>query len=270
MQLLPSTRTLPLEPREALRRLAAMGYRAVEVNYASFEHTGLDYPSYPNMLRLTLLEAARLGVEVPVIHAPWEEYFLQYLGRGVDAAVSEALLVAETASSYGVKIIVFHPFSARRVGSGRVWWLNRRFFSTLAARIEDEGLDVVVAVENTNRADPWNRVEEARSLVESTHSSRVGLCLDFGHAGVNGYTPLEALRAAEEPLCLHVHDNNGVRDEHLPPGCGSLDWESLKESGKKRIGYAVLEVDCRKGVSPCTSRLRAAYAAAGALLEPIL
>jgi sugar phosphate isomerase/epimerase len=270
--LLPSTRTLPLEPREALRIMKNLGFEEAELNYASFEHSGLDYPSYVNLLRLSLLEASRLGIRVPVVHAPWEEYFLIHLGQGVEKAVAEALLIAETASSYGVEILVFHPFSQRRIGSGRAWWLNRRFFSLLAAKLEDEGIEAKIAIENTNRAAPWNRVEETRRLVESAGSSRVGLCLDFGHAGVNGYTPAKALEAAGRPVCLHVHDNHLSRDEHLPPGCGGLDWESLRavKPLAEAPHYAVVEVDCKGSQAACISRLRASYAASRVLLAPLL
>jgi len=268
---LPSTRLLPLEPRRGIEELHKLGYEQVEVNYASFVYTGLDYPSYPNMLRLALLHALRLGIKVPVIHGPWEEYFLLRLGRGVDAAVSEALLVAEIAASYGVDVIVLHPFSRRRLGSGRAWWLNKMFFSLLAEKLEAEGIEARIAVENTNKAEPWNMVETVRELVAAVSSPRVGLCLDFGHAGVNGYSPGDAYRAATNPLCLHVHDNNGVTDEHLVPGCGSLDWESLHAvnvaAGPE---YAVVEVDCRAALGPCRTRLRVAYEASRIALARFL
>ncbi len=271
--LLPSTRTLPMEPRLAVEEMHRLGFSHVEVNYASFIHTGLDYPSYPNVLRLTLLQALRAGLQVPVIHAPWEEYFLPYLGRGVDAAVKEAALIAEIASSYGVETMVLHPFSKRRLGSGRAWWLNKMFFSLLAQRIEQEGLGLTVAVENTSRAAPWSSVEETRRLVEAAGSPRLALCLDFGHAGINGYQPGDALEAAG-PLtrCLHIHDNNGAADEHLVPGCGSLNWETLagRQASAAGLRYGIVEVDCRAPPGPCRGRLRVAYEASRLLLGRVI
>jgi len=272
-RLLPSTRLLPVDPRLALEEIHRLGFDEAEVNFVSFMYTGLDYPSYPNMLRLTLLHGLRVGLRVPVVHAPWEEYFLPLIGRGVEYAVSEALLLAEIAASYGVEVMVLHPFSRRRLGSGKAWWLNKAFFGLLASRIEAEGIDVVVAVENTNKAEPWNNVETTRRLVEETASPRIGLCLDFGHAGVNGYTPGQAYAAAGSPKCLHVHDNHGSADEHLVPGCGSLNWETFAEHAGQRRGtpeYAVVEVDCSGSLAPCRTRLKVAYEASRLALAGVL
>ena len=36
--------------------------------------------------------------------------------------------------------------------------------------------------------------------------------------------------------CLHIHDNNGERDQHMYPFLGTLDMDSLV-AGLKKIGY---------------------------------
>ena len=36
--------------------------------------------------------------------------------------------------------------------------------------------------------------------------------------------------------CFHVHDNNGVEDQHMPPYTGKLDWDRFVE-GLKAIGF---------------------------------
>jgi len=270
-KILPSTRLLPANPIRAVDLLASAGFSEIEVNYASFERSNVDYPSLPNWLRLVLLEALRLGVSVPVVHGPWEDYFLPYLGRGVEAAVSEALLLAEISHGYGVEILVLHPFSARRLGAGRATWINKRFFAILAERLEAEELGLRIAVENTSREPPWNNISETRGLVEAVASEKIGMCLDFGHAGINGYTPGAALKeAAGREICIHLHDNHGRADEHLPPGCGSLDWSSLAEAPKTRATYIVLESDCSGGTRNCLARLRSAAVSAKVLLEPVL
>ena len=264
---LPSTRLLPQDPVTAVETLASEGYTRIELNYASFERAGYDHPSYPNMLRRSLLEAARRGVEVPVVHAPWEDYFLLALGRGVEAAVAEALTLAEIADSYGVEVMVFHPFSAKRVGSGRVEWINRKFFALLSERADDEGLSIAFAVENTSREKPWSRVEVVASLVSRVSHPRLRLCVDFGHALLNSYQPGEALRAASGlEACLHVHDNHGEKDEHLVPGAGSARWLTLR-GRRPAARYAVVEVDCREHIEHCLARLRVAVAATEAVLS---
>jgi sugar phosphate isomerase/epimerase len=56
------------------------------------------------------------------------------------------------------------------------------------------------------------------------HLSRIGVCLDTGHAHMTvGVT--EAIGTLGKRIgSVHVHDNHSVRDEHLWPGDGTIDW----------------------------------------------
>ena len=53
----------------------------------------------------------------------------------------------------------------------------------------------------------------------------VRVCLDIGHAHYSG-TPLEAWFDVLGPsiACLHLSDNRGRFDDHLPLGDGGIDW----------------------------------------------
>lgn len=51
--------------------------------------------------------------------------------------------------------------------------------------------------------------------------------LDTGHAHVNGWDLATAVqRLHKKLLAVHVHDNDGSGDSHLPVGLGNIDWES--------------------------------------------
>jgi sugar phosphate isomerase/epimerase len=81
----------------------------------------------------------------------------------------------------------------------------------------------------------------------------VGVCLDLGHAHIEG-SALSAVRAAA-PRLIHVHasDNRGEKDEHLVPGKGSIPWndvtKALMETGF--TGPFTVELrDYTRGESP--------------------
>ncbi|MEJ2724507.1 MAG: sugar phosphate isomerase/epimerase [Deltaproteobacteria bacterium] len=71
--------------------------------------------------------------------------------------------------------------------------------------------------------------EEIKALIEKLAPLGVGFCLDTGHQAAFGSRPLEEWVAAMGPWIdqLHVHDNTGAWDEHLPPGQGNIDFESF-------------------------------------------
>lgn len=82
-------------------------------------------------------------------------------------------------------------------------------------------------------------------LVREVDSPSFGWCFDTGHVHCCG-VPVSVLREVSvPPLSLHIQDNHGiqVRDEHLLPGDGTIDWKEfldiLIEIGYK--GDLVLE-----------------------------
>ncbi len=61
------------------------------------------------------------------------------------------------------------------------------------------------------------------------HYDDIGVCLDLGHAHLE--TGVEAPSETLRPLIrsVHVHDNHGMKDEHLWPGEGNIDLQRTME-----------------------------------------
>lgn len=60
-----------------------------------------------------------------------------------------------------------------------------------------------------------------------------GSLIDVGHAHVNGWDISQLILGVKDNLCaLHLHDNNGDKDSHLPIGEGSIDWPTLAAAVK--------------------------------------
>ena len=73
--------------------------------------------------------------------------------------------------------------------------------------------------------------EHILEILRAGHFDRVGVCLDIGHAhlaqpekniGIDEAFELLKPRIAQ----LHLHDNQGTKDDHLWPGTGSIDWQN--------------------------------------------
>ena len=55
---------------------------------------------------------------------------------------------------------------------------------------------------------------------------------------MSGHEPAVAAELYGEKLIhIHVHDNDGKKDQHLPPFSGGIDWQ-LFVSVLRRIGYS--------------------------------
>jgi len=108
---------------------------------------------------------------------------------------------------------------------------------------------IPVAVENLvlDEQDLLQTPDELVRVVEEAGEG-FGFTLDMPHAFVRGGAGqirayLEAMQASKAPLLhLHLHDNNGDWDAHLPVGAGRLPYADFREDLTDFAGTAALEV----------------------------
>ena len=88
-----------------------------------------------------------------------------------------------------------------------------------------EMMKVLLVLENVWEESPQFHKE----LFANLRSPYLGFCLDVGHQHSFSKTPLEVwLEELSEHLReIHLHDNDGNQDAHLPIGQGSIDFEQL-------------------------------------------
>jgi len=130
--------------------------------------------------------------------------------------------------------IVCHPsFDQRYYVSCEHLWLENSviFWRQLMAQAEDGG--TVIALENVYEREPGI----LRRLLETLNSDQVCFCFDTGHFNVFARAPLEDWMAQMGRFIghLHLHDNFGKFDEHLPVGNATFPFDrffaALKDLG---------------------------------------
>ena len=104
-----------------------------------------------------------------------------------------------------------------------------------ALRAAADGTGVTIAVEVIP-----NRLSTAGELVrliEEHDLTDVGVCLDVGHARLQGDVVDAIETVAGYLVTTHVHDNRGRTDDHLMPFDGVVDWPTTLMAFQK-VGYA--------------------------------
>jgi len=88
-----------------------------------------------------------------------------------------------------------------------------------------------------------NELSRAGSLVhfveddvDGLEGRPVGICLDFGHAHMDGDLVDAIETVSEHFVSAHVHDNRGRADDHLVPFEGTIDWPAALTAIQK-VGY---------------------------------
>ena len=99
------------------------------------------------------------------------------------------------------------------------------------------------------------RPEEVMGIIETVDRENVGFIFDVGHANTNGNVE-SFLRLKDKIIHIHVHDNHGERDEHLPVGNGTVPWKKVALALKDYSGRIVTESRSLEEGQRSVSRLK--------------
>jgi sugar phosphate isomerase/epimerase len=137
-------------------------------------------------------------------------------------AVDEIKRALDLVEQIPFRYCVQHVARLRDIPDDRKWDAAFSSLEHLSLFARQRG--VTIAIENTpgEMATPVN----LKNFLEQTRLSNVKICLDSGHAHLEGGVP-EALEIVRDYVATtHLHDNRGERDDHLLPYEGTIDWSA--------------------------------------------
>lgn len=120
-------------------------------------------------------------------------------------------------------------------------WLSQSMKTWPAFVTEAERLGSVIAVENIFEREP----STLKLLMDRIESPNFGICLDAGHLRVFSKVDMEEWFSALGPRIaeVHLHDNHGKHDDHLPLGEGSIDIPRFMGLLKKYAGDPIYTIE---------------------------
>lgn len=195
---------------------------APEIAFKGPELDDLDAAAVERAAQLIAASGRR-----PTVHAPFFDLSpgaMEPLVRDVtQRRLTQAL---EAAARLGAHLMVVHPgYDRWRYPNLAALWTEQAAatfapLTELAARY-----DCRLALENIYEEN----VATLTGLIERLDSPWFGHCFDIGHWRLFGRQPMEQWLAAVAArlLHLHLHDNRGVADDHLPIGEGVIDFAPL-------------------------------------------
>ena len=139
------------------------------------------------------------------------------------------------------RVVVVHPGILSPLGSqmpDRAWERNVEALKELCGYARDYG--VTLCLENMPNTEKLlgRTPYEVFGMVESVEG--LGMAFDVGHA--NTMRNVDAfLKEKDRFTHVHIHDNNGKKDEHLELGKGSVDWGRVLPELKDFRGMMVIE-----------------------------
>ncbi len=227
----------PLE--QAFPDLLGLGTRCIELSDSGYHALN------PKLVeRLQELKAS-YGLSYS-IHAPYADTNL----AADDDLIREWILKRIRASiRFGSELeaacVVVHPgwtTATDRFMRGRAWELNLRSLRWLLRYAEEYGVDLLI--ENVPDSMPYLMVSvEDFELFYEEMEYVMGMALDVAHANLRGEVAEFMRRFGDRVRHVHVSDNDGESDQHLPIGDGGIDWERVMDGlrGNGFSGWVVVE-----------------------------
>ncbi len=235
---------------DCVKRLHKVGYEDVDFNFCLMNQYDLELtgPGWQDWVKEMKEVLARLNMTASQAHTPFYNVLDPSSVKDVEHTEEMVRRSIMAAGELGVKATVIHGGTHffdndyKKMVRDNVEYLKPHV--ELAARY---GMNI--AVENMfDKMDPvlgyrrprfLARVEEVLEVVDTLRQTydNVGVCWDFGHANEMGWNQPQALKMIGDRLiALHVQDNYGVKDDHLLPYHGTIQWEPVMKT-LKDIGY---------------------------------
>lgn len=180
------------------------------------------------------------GLEVETIHLPYKN--VNNLWCENDDYFKMIINGIEIANLAKVKTVIVHTLSGKNPPLYNELGLNR-----VKEMIKlGEKYNINIAFENLRNLDYIDYI------FDNIKSDKLKMCFDSGHA--NAFTknidtfPFDKYQ--DKIICLHLHDNDGENDLHLPPFNGNIKWEELikKLKGINYQGPLTLEIQLNEMV----------------------
>jgi len=253
--------------RDHFQAIAASGFDMVEL-FATRTH--FDYHNAAAIADLQQWLAAA-GITLRSVHAPTAQSFIGGVWGGSmsiasvdpdlrDRAMRDTMQALYIARRIPIAVFVLHLGIPRMqprdadVGAQDVRAAARRSVEELLRAAEPLGVKIAVEVIP-------NELSRAGSLVhfvEEDVKGGVGICLDFGHAHLDGDVVEAVETVSEHVIATHLHDNRGRSDDHLVPMDGTVDWAGALTAVQK-IGYdgpLIFEVGAHGASKDTLARLK--------------
>ena len=179
----------------------------------------------------TLNEAATSYNLKYSVHAPFADINVASPSKPMLKASMKRLKQSlHYASELNAYLCVIHPGSKSGISAfypGADWKQNAESIKELHKTAKNLG--VKIALENLPEKYHFlmKTPDDFSQFYQETGLTDIGIVLDTGHANLEGQIQPFLQKLPNKITHVHISDNNGIIDEHLGLGHGSIDWTNF-------------------------------------------
>lgn len=237
---------------EAISAYQGTGFRYLDFSFYTMvlqENNPLMSDGWQDVILSCKETAKKLDFQFVQAHAP-AFHFRKNFENGLKGTIRSI----EACGMLGIKNMVIHsalfPEFKYPDDAQGYFKANEPFFRALIPAMEKH--DVRILFENTTIKHCGDNCyfpilgKDLNAFIDYMNHPLFGAAWDVGHANMDGIDHYTEIMDMKDNLkALHIHDNDGITDQHTAPFIGTMDYDSLMrgliESGYN--GYFTLEAD---------------------------
>jgi sugar phosphate isomerase/epimerase len=145
----------------------------------------------------------------------------------------------DIAKQLGIKSIVLHHGYVPKTSYPSYW--IKRSIAFLNDFISDKDKEIMIHLENVLEFDS----DMLYQIIDGLKDKNIDVCLDIGHAHCNSkISVVEWIKRLQGKIgYVHMHDNNGLEDEHLGLGMGNIPMNEVCEALEQYSPNAVWAIE---------------------------
>ena len=211
---------------------------------------GGEFKSYLSGIKAA---ADASGIVINQVHGPWCWPLRDGTEEGRRERMQKMKTCLDAAAILGAEYMVIHPIMPCGIeerSDPELSKITHDVNVTFLRELAEYGLQVGVTVCLENMPFPdfsITTAEDVVKIIDEVNCEGLKMCLDTGHAAIfPDWQPDKSLKTYPEYIkTLHVHDNDGKRDEHrLPYYRGVTDWHAFGKA-LREVGFdGVLNLEC--------------------------
>lgn len=237
---------------KAFEMAVEAGFDCVDISLADMEKDENCLFLQPDALeqcRRLRAYAESLGLDINQTHAPVKGNHAQWQAGEKDKVIrrmGQSILVS---GALGARNVVVHPlqyWNYLNTDPKEGLQINLEYYGALIPYAQEAG--VKIAIENMWQNHKYNKnitlsvcssPYEHREYVDACNAMApvFTACLDVGHCVLTGHDPAKSIEVLGDRLqALHIHDVDGINDNHTCPLTLNVNFEAIMDSLRK-VGY---------------------------------
>jgi len=202
----------------SLRGIGFSGWEVMADGSSSFEKEG------------TVKEVAEIAASTGLalsVHAPYSDLNLASLNYPIWRESVRQVLTCVNGAAELTDRVTLHPGYLSPIGKllpEKVWGLQKAALAEIGRYAADRGVRIFLENMGGVKEVLCRFPDELLGMIEGVDN--IGFTFDVGHAHTVGKVR-EFLRVLPQVNHMHIHDNNGIADQHLALGDGTIPWEEV-------------------------------------------